>query len=149
MPNWCVGELKIRGKTKNIKKFLLEGLKEPAMYGNYSPCKENEWGIYGKGCHYIEGTRRGFIYDIEYEPLSEDDEETIALINDVEFAWQIDAEGLQKVSKIFELDFHIFGVERGMEFVHEVEVVGGEILTDRKIKYDNFEWDCFCANKGG
>lgn len=27
MPNWCEGTLKIRGKQKDVKRFVLEGLR--------------------------------------------------------------------------------------------------------------------------
>lgn len=34
MPNWCEGTLKVRGKQKDIKRFVLEGLKPVGVLGN-------------------------------------------------------------------------------------------------------------------
>lgn len=40
MPNWCVGTLRVRGKSKNLKNFVLKGLKPVDSFGN--ECSELE-----------------------------------------------------------------------------------------------------------
>lgn len=118
MPNWCVGTLRVRGKSKDLQNFVLKGLK-PIDYckdehskielskSGYVTCDEMCW---------IEGTRRGFVNDLDvYIEDSEDDSiQTIAL--DVKFAWGISADDLLEICKKYNIDMKIYGFEQGMEF---------------------------------
>ena len=43
----------------------------------------------------------------------------------------------------------IHGFEKGMQFSQLIEIVDGEILQDKEIKYDDWDWDCPCPLIGG
>jgi hypothetical protein len=36
-----------------------------------------------------------------------------------------------------------------MEFCQEVEIIGGEVIFDNTIKYDDWKWECPMPNLGG
>lgn len=66
MPNWCVGTLRVRGKSKNLKNFVLKGLKPVDFLGN--ECSELELDEFENvSCDepcWIQGTIRGFVNDL-------------------------------------------------------------------------------------
>lgn len=151
MPNWCVGTLRVRGKSKDLQNFLLKGLKprdyckdehskiELSEYG-YVTCDEICW---------IEGTRRGFVDDfyVYIEDSEEDSIQTIAL--DVKFAWGISADELLEICKKYNIDMKIHGFEQGMQFNQIIEIIDGKILKDEELKFEDYIWECICPNMGG
>lgn len=151
IPNWCVGTLKVRGKVKDLKRFVLEGLEPVGFLGEskgrlqfneFDECECND------SC-YIENTRRGFVEDL-YVCIDTDDEDDVTIIHmDCKFAWGISAEELQKTCKKYNVDMKIFAFERGMEFNQDIEIVDGQIIKDDEIKFDDYSWECICPNKGG
>lgn len=161
MPNWCRGDLKVRGTKENIKKFLLEGL-QPISKGLFNPerveteviCDDTwEFSIKSEtGAFYIVGTRRDFI-ECEVIETSindwEEDEEKVIVLEDYKAAWGIDAESLAAISEKFKIDFKILGFEQGMEFNQDIEVIKGKIIKDIEIKFDDYEWECIRPHIGG
>ena len=152
MPNWCEGTLKVRGKVKDLKKFVLEGLHPVDFFGNeksaleinkYDNCESSET------C-YIENTRRGFVegLDIYFE---EDEEEIDIIALDSKFAWGINAKELQETCKKYNVDMKIYAFESGMEFNQDIEIVDGEIVKDKEIDFKgkNYKWECIMPNMGG
>jgi len=162
MPNWCKGELKVRGTKDNLKKFILEGL-NPTGWSvlNKIPdsnVDEDEDGFTRKiicendgfGAFHLAGTRRQFIESKEIEIYWREDQEIqVLVLSDFEAAWDIDTEGLQQLSKKFEVDFKIYAFECGMEFNRDIEIVDGEITKDDEIKFNDYEWECICPSVGG
>lgn len=154
MPNWCVGTLKIRGKKKDIKRFLLEGLQPVDFVGMNKPklkADTDEEGVFElyteETCH-IPHTARGFIKELEVS-FEEKDDETITITADAKFAWNICAEQLLKCCNQYDLDMKIYAFELGMEFNQNVEIVNGEIVKDEAIEFDDYTWECPCPNLGG
>lgn len=151
MPNWCVGTLRVRGKSKDLQNFVLKGLK-PRDYwkdehskielskSGYVTCNEMCW---------IEGTRRGFVNDLDVyiEDSEEDSIQTIAL--DVKFAWGISADELLEICKKYNIDMKIHGFEQGMQFNQIIEIIDGKILKDEELKFEDYIWECICPNMGG
>ena len=151
MPNWCVGTLRVRGKQKDLQNFVLNGLKPCVPFKKehakleldefgYIDCNEKCW---------IEGTRRGFVYDLDV--CFEEDEDvsiqTIAL--DVEFAWAISSEELLEVCQKYHVDMRIYAFERGMEFNLEIEIINGKITKDSYFAFQDYTWECICPHMGG
>lgn len=149
MPNWCVGTLKVRGEKSNLEKFVFEGLKPVGFLGDEKdPLKPDEWGdIYTKETCWIEGTRRGFVRGLDLY-LSEMEFGGVITL-DAEFAWCVDVEGLQKLSQKYNVDIKIYAFECGMCFNQNVEIVGGQIIKNEEIKFDDYQWECICPNLGG
>ena len=151
MPNWCEGTLKVRGKVKDLKKFVLEGLIPVDFFGNeldalelnakYNNCETN------RTC-YIENTRRGFVKSVDVWFEDEDDIEQIIHL-DTKFAWGINAKELQETCKRYNVDMKIYAFEPGMEFNQDIEIVNGEIVKDEEIKIKNYAWECIVPNIGG
>lgn len=164
MPNWCKGNLKIRGKKENIIKFLedgtslLDGVWEPkeikpeVKLNDYDEIEINninkEKGI---DILYIKGTRRHFIDPIESEiyTYNTEKEEQIICLENFKAAWGIDTDALRTISKRYNIDIKIYGFECGMEFNQDIEIKKGKIIKDEEIKFENYQWECINPNLGG
>ena len=152
MPNWCEGTLKVRGKVKDLKQFVLEGLEPVDFFGNSKG--KLQFDKYGEctcehSC-YIENTRRGFVEGLHIyidSDYAEDDINVICM--GCKFAWGISAEELQKTCKKYNVDMKIFAFERGMQFNQNIEIVDGQIIKDEELTFDNYDWECICPNMGG
>ena len=164
MPNWCKGNLKIRGKKENIIKFLedgtslLDGICDPKEIK--PEVKLNDYGEIeikninkekGIDILYIKGTRRHFIDPIESEIYIYDTgkEEQIICLEDFKAAWGIDVDTLRIISSRYSIDIKIYGFERGMEFNQDIEIIKGKIIKNEEIKYENYQWECVNPNLGG
>ena len=152
MPNWCEGTLKVRGKVKDLKKFVLEGLKPVDWFGHFlEPLKINQYAHCesDKTCH-IENTRRGFVKDLDVY-FEEDDEEIQIIHLDTKFAWGIEPKQLQETCIKYNIDMKIYAFECGMEFNQDIEIVNGEIIKDEEINFKDkdYRWDCIMPNLGG
>ena len=151
MPNWSKGCLKVRGKAANVKKFILEGLKPVDLLGNTLP--KLELSGFGevesdKNC-WIEGTTRGFVENL-YEDFSfVEDDEIFTAILDAKFAWATDAVELLALCKKYSVDMKLYTFERGGEFNQDILIVGGEILKDNRITFEDYAWECICPTLGG
>lgn len=153
MPNWCEGTLKVRGKIKDLKKFVLEGLKPVDILGNdKEPLKFTDYDDWCeldiKNHCYIENTRRGFV-ESGYIYFDGDDDEIKIICLECKFAWSISAEELQKTCQKYGVDMNIYAFECGMEFNQHIEIVAGKIVKDMEIQFDNYSWECPCPNMGG
>lgn len=150
MPNWCAGDLRVRGTKENLIKFLLDGLNPIKNICNeLEPLKINENGeICGDTCH-IKGTHRGFVkgLDIYVDDLEDKRKSTIVL--SVEFAWSIKPQDLLNVCREYEVDMKIHAFERGMQFNQIIEIIDGEITKEAEIRFKDYKWDCICPNIGG
>lgn len=167
MPNWCEGVLKVRGQKENIKKFMLEVLKpiqnELGMIiaetrGLPMPESikveivyddDDEFTIKSSSGFYIEGTRRNFTESNRLEFYHNNKDEAILVIDNFKAAWGIDSEPYAAISKEYDIDVKIYGFERGMEFNQEIEIIKGEVITDREISFTDYTWDCIFPNIGG
>lgn len=165
MPNWCKGNLKIRGKKENIIKFLKEGtcllegfwetkeITPEIEINDYNEIQiENIDKEKNRDCLYIKGTRRYFIDPIEnYIYIHEDEEnkESIICLENFKATWGIDADSLRVISARYNIDFKIYGFEAGMEFNQDIEIIKGQIIKDDEIKFNDYAWECIEPNLGG
>ena len=164
MPNWCKGNLKIRGKKENIIKFLEEGTslldgfwepKEIKPKIEINDCDEIEIKNLDetKGINYlyIKGTRKNFINPVENEIYvhDEDEEEQIICLENFKAAWGIDAAALRMISNRYNIDIKIYAFEAGMEFNQDIEIIKGEIIKDEEITFKDYVWECIEPNIGG
>ncbi len=164
MPNWCEGNLKIRGKRENIIKFLKEGT--CLMEGFWEPKRiepKIEINDYGeikiknidkektRNVLYIKETTRHFIDPIENGIFiyNEDEEEEIICLENFKAAWSIDTERLRIISEKYNIDIKTYGFERGMEFNQDIEIIKGKIIKDKTIKFKDYIWECIEPELGG
>ena len=149
MPNWCCGTLKVRGEKSNLEQFVSEGL-VPVGFGGEKkpPLEKDEYGdIHSKETCWIVGTHRGFVdrvsiyfSEIEYGGI---------ITFDAKFAWGISAEELQKICQKYHIDMKIYAFEKGMQVNQDIEIVDGEITTDKEIKFSDYSWECIEPELGG
>lgn len=167
MPNWCEGNMRLRGKPEKIIDFLKNELLCVAHKRGLMevvervPEFEEECGLiklrfpedmkdlFFKSI-YIRGTRRNFARDdemsIEVDP---DEDVTIAYIPDFKAAWDIDPEPYVKKAKKYGIDIKIFGFECGMQFERIVEVVEGALVRNQTIEHGDWRWDSAFPMLGG
>lgn len=172
MPNWCSGSLKLRGQYENQVKFLTEGLN---VY-NYEWNDEKQQSVeivvpkdkwihrieeYGEaGARefvmeiepgewvYIEGTKRAFITS-DYIDIAEIEAVTAIEISQ---AWDFRVDNWIDISKKYGLDIKLWGVDNGVSFMHEIEIVKGEVVSDISKHWDNYNdflWECPLPWLGG
>ena len=160
MPNWCEGVLKIRGTKPNILRFFKEGLAPATRFQQGEEpeiqIQEDEWGnVYVSlkdRIFWVKETRRHFIDTHCFEVYFDEDDETVeqvVVIEEFKAAWGMDATDLAKLSKIFQLDFKVYGFECGMAFNQSIEIHKGEIIKDETITFKDYEWECVCPRIGG
>lgn len=151
MPNWCEGDLKIRGSYDNVKSFLTKALMPVSVFGEAGKVNTVYEGddyieIIFNDTNYIEGTKRAFVEGSVY--IENSDETTIALVN-FKQAWGIESEPLRALSQTYEVDLKIYGFECGMQFNQDIEIIGGVITKNEQIKFDDYNWDCIAPKIGG
>lgn len=151
MPNWSEGCLKVRGKAANVKKFILEGLQPIDFFGNALPKLElSDLGEVDtdKDC-WIEGTTRGFVENLYADFSFVEDDETFTATLDAKFARAADAEELSAICKKYCVDMKLYAFEKGMVFNQDILIVGGEIINNHTIKFEDYNWECICPTVGG
>ena len=156
MPNWCEGYLRIMGEWEDILSFLTNDLDLPdggtkkdikIILPYYDDEDAFELDITNYGAH-IRGTRRGFIRPInEVYYKRKESPDVIALPS--KFAWDIDVEGLRKLSEERSLNLRIYAFESGMQFNRDIEILKGKITKNDTIKFVDYEWECIDPYKGG
>lgn len=170
MPNWCEGNIRLRGTGNAILEFLKNELKIVGYAGgslNHAECDaeivddEYEttvkipemarcWYCIG---FYINNTNRNFIetksIDVDLGDEEERAEIQTVCIDDFKAAWGIDSAPYVEKAKKYGLDIKIVGFEKGMQFAQVIEIVGGKILKEQEVKFDNWDWECLMPNMGG
>lgn len=148
---WCEGTLKIRGKKCNITKFILEELRPAKIYEEKCPkLSLDKYGdAYSRGLFKIKDTKGGFIQDVNVDSSNYEDDEIFIKLFDAKFLHEIYAEELQKICIKYKIDMKIYGFESVTGFNQDVEIVEGTIIKDKKIKFDDYLWECSCPRMGG
>lgn len=54
-----------------------------------------------------------------------------------------------EMSKKYNVDFRVYGYEMGLEFNREIEIVEGRLVTNRRIKFKDYKWECPDPTLGG
>lgn len=165
MPNWCEGNIRFRGKQKDIKRFLMNEIVY-CMYGNYEiveqkPIIEDKdyMILIQKPEHswfYIKDTRRNFFETDMLEIWIEEDDpekETIICIDDYRVAWSFEkCEAWNEIVKKYNFDVKMTGYERGTHFSQVKTILRDGTVKDEIHDYENnadWMWNCPDPNKGG
>ena len=145
MPNWCVGDLKIRGESADITHFLTE-----CIVG--CECDIDELGtleiknIRGQA---IKGARRVFC-DNPNEIIEGYELEGGYIVDlPISAAWVLSPPEMIELSKNFNVDFRFYGFEWGQEFNQELEIIKGVLTLDKCIEFKNYIWECPKPYLGG
>ncbi len=165
MPNWCEGNLRIRGTKKNIENFLKNEIvyvvQDKNEFGNYIEKTpnfeevEHYLTIYDYNAHdayYIRNTRRNFFFTNQIEiywPDEEDNGETIIVLDNYNVAWSFKEQGWAEHATRYNLDFRMFGFERGGQFSQIMTVARNGDLNIETKEYNDWNWECPFPNMGG
>lgn len=167
MPNWCEGTLKVRGKFEDVKRWAKENITvynvkftkkaDGTTEFEYVPVPDmvvfddtcsDEFEIHVKNEAHIKNSRRHFIEKDEYLCFGYAERDTILVLR-FKAAWKIDEEPFVEMSKHYNVDFRLYGCERGMEFNQEVIIEHGEVIKDDVIEFDDYIWECPFPDLGG
>ncbi len=161
MPNWCVGDLKVRGKYGKIKEFLTEEffiLGGRLLNRSTEPVKINEqFGIeidVGVQGMWLKKTRSFIAEDVDVwidfeDEENKSDKEITVNLGMYRSAWGLEINRLVELSAQYGIDIKIYAYECGMEFNVDFEVHKGEIIKMDEITFDDYEWECPNARLGG
>ena len=143
--------MKVRGKAANVKKFILEGLKPVDCFGNVLPKLEipDDGEVESDKDCWIEGTTRGFVENLYIDFSLVEDRETFTAVLDAKFSWAADAEELLALCQKYEVGMKLYAFEKGMKFNQDILIVGGIIIRDRAIRFEDYNWECICPTLGG
>lgn len=166
MPNWCKGNIRLRGKRESIINFLRNEL----LYTGYphglmgatetGPLNIDDDGCetvvsipkekqgFAFSCLYIKDTRRNFIDQKSFEVYG-DEKEIVVCIDCFKAAWYIEAWPYLEKARKYGIDIRIVGFECGTQFMQNIEVVNGELAKNEEIKFEDWEWQCLMPNMGG
>lgn len=164
MANWVKGKLKIRGKPEDIKRWVEECLHcyftkwfrdgsyedelvDDAVVFEHDP-KAREMRLDTIEDAYIEGTKRNFVEKWVYGDSYREDEKPILVVS-MKAAWNVDETPYIEMSKKYNVDFRVYGYEMGLEFNREIEIVEGRLVTNRRIKFKDYKWECPDPTLGG
>lgn len=128
MPNWCRGTLIVRGTKENIKKFLLGNLSADDLEIQEDDKKIT---ICSQEPIFIEETSCDFIADdivFNFEP-----KETInqCTMNQFMAANYIKPEPYIQMSRKYDIDIDIGGIEVYGGFAQDIKIQKGEIIIDK------------------
>lgn len=167
MPNWIEGTLKLRGNIDDILRFFREGLNVYEWNGpdtnDYTIIDKSTWY---KECDYrdsedaveiyienasphIEGTGRAFVEGDQclYIKCNREGHATISM--NFRQAWAFQSSVFVKIARDYNLDIRAYGIEQGMQFCQEFEIINGGVVFDHKTTYDDWEWECPFPRMGG
>ncbi|SQI48159.1 Uncharacterised protein [Pasteurella multocida] len=147
MSNWCEGNLKIRGKIEDVKKFLDEQIYQKGEV----ILEKDEIKLSGVGGH-LKDTYRCFIsagQDGFYDEFYVDRDGNIIVIIPVQHAWGPKLDSFKRLSEKYGVDFRFYGYERGLGFNCEFEIIKGNITLIREIEFEDYDWECPDPRKGG
>jgi len=166
MPNWCKGNIRFRGKKKDIKRFLLneivccrmenhETIEERPVIDNKDYCliitmpEKHSW-------FYIKDTHRNFFdNDILEIWMEEEDEEKeiIVCVDSFKVAWSFERCDIWKdIAKKYGFDVKMTGYEKGMHFSQIKIILRDGTMKDIIHEYENDDdwmWNCPQPNYGG
>ncbi|WP_072520463.1 hypothetical protein [Gemella massiliensis] len=164
MPNWCEGNLKIRGKKKDLISFfeheiVIVKFDEILSSPEQIPIKfvnddmECVFSFSEKNFLSDLYLKKSYRFFIENDVIEfwHDGEESICYVTlDIKQAWDIDVQKiLIKHSEKYNVDFNIFACDKGMEFERYVTVISGELVRDEERKYEDFSFEAINPRLGG
>ena len=104
---------------------------------------------------YVDETKRAFInedIDVYLYSVNNKNDKYIGLFG-VKQAWGFKTDDWLIIAKKYNLDIKLYGIEAGMGYWQEVEIINGQIMTDyiypRGDEYASYIWSCPFPWMGG
>lgn len=171
MPNWCEGNIRFRGDIDDIVRFFKEGIIAYKYSDEMKNVKcdtevkvvKSDYDDYIEEIHittddsrswfHIDNTHRNFIGDDNtidiWDVYKNNDGSYIVILDEFKAAWSIELEPYVEISKKYNIDIHIFGWEKGMEFDQEIEIVKGVPVKNDVHDGKNWAWETAMPYFGG
>ena len=170
MPIWIEGNVRFRGKAKDIKRFLMNEIVacKYVREGDEGKTVEYKPTIKDRGYELIitkedehswfwfKDTQRYFPKDDVLEiwmQADSPDEEIVVCIDNIRAAWSFErCEPWLEFAKKYEIDVKLTGYERVMMFSQIKTILHDGTVKDETKEYDkwkNWMWDCPMPNNGG
>ena len=168
MPNWCEGNIRVRGTYDNIVNLFGENLvtvKYDGGQSTYIPAKVIREESYthiqmdkGEGfgwCDfYIKDTHRNFIDGTSFEIWDETDGgEMVFVLDGFRSAWSfsnpVSHEAYENMAKKYNVDIKLFGIEQGCRFMQEVAYYRDGAKEENVTEYEDWDWKCPFPRMGG
>lgn len=145
MPNWCVGDLKIRGEADDITRFFTECIENCKVIFNEFRVLEIK-NIRGQT---IKGAQRVFCDNSNETIEGYELENGYIVVVPISAAWVLSPPEMIELSKKFNVDFRFYGFEWGQAFNQELEIIKGELTLDKCIEFKSYIWECPKPYLGG
>lgn len=145
MPNWCCGDLKIRGHIDDVHKLL-----DHLIYKKGKVIRDNDSIELQEVSGHLKDTHRCFVDGVSYtQDFYAKDDGRIIVIIPTEHAWCPRVEHFKELSQKFNVDFRFYGYEMGQQFNCEFEILKGELTLEKFIKFYDYQWECPRPLDGG
>lgn len=104
-----------------------------------------------KGGFWIKDSRRHFVGDGGgiYSYIDDEDENAVAVFDSFKAAWVIDKEPFASMAKKYRIDIRVEGFDRGTELHQIIEADRDGSVTENRIEYSDWRWECPCPEVGG
>lgn len=146
MPNWSVGDLKVRGTKPDLQEFM----------GNID--SENYFWIKGTARIFVSEEEFKFNEDIlkdNYEgDYCDDGEHMILTFKETQAAWSFmnahdNMKKLSDISKEFNVDLRVTAWEQGGLFKETLEILNGCPTICSTVQYNDWRWEAERPTMGG
>ena len=144
MPNWCEGTFKVRGTLSDVERFVRENMLDSIISITKS---EGDLELELSGEAYIKDSNRMFIYPGYYYSFDKNGKNTLTL--QFKAAWRVYIDPFVKMSKDYNVDIKIYGLEKGSEFNQDIVIVNGEVIKNDIITFNDYQWECPFPDLGG
>ena len=105
---------------------------------------------YGEPWIYVKDTRRNFVDIGKYDLwLPREHETDTLLLDNFRAAWYCHSEPYLEKARKHNVDIKIITYEQGMQFHQVIEIIGGKIVRDEDIQYDDWDWEAEFPRMGG
>ena len=167
MPNWCEGNIRIKGKQKDIKRFLMSEIvcckyeKDFTTVELMPKVKDDDYSMtFEKPCEsswfYFRNTARNFIESELFEVWCEaenPEEEIIVCIDNFKAAWSFErCKAWKDFTKQYNIDVKMFGYDQGMMF-SQIKTILRDGTEKEEVKeyasWQEWMWNCPQPNNGG
>lgn len=157
MPNWCEGNIRFRGKKKDVVNLIMKEIEplgkatikvDEEMEEIYTTDTDSKWGE----DFYIKGTHRCFIQEFHHYLCDcGTDEEIILCIDGFKSAWSIKDQGFKELAQKYQVDIKCVGFEQGGCFYQIVTFYknGRKLEECKEYEPERYKWECLFPNLGG
>lgn len=72
-----------------------------------------------------------------------------AVAFDFRSAWRLESDVLLDLAIKSGVDIRLYAYDSGAEINRNVEIIGGKMIKDETISFDDYVWECQCPLIGG